>query len=186
MKESMGSLKLDIGCGATKKKGFIGVDILKLDGVDIVHNLTSFPYPFEDNSIDEIWMDNVLEHLPNPIRVVEEIHRISKNGAKITVAVPYFRSHYAFIDPTHVNFFGVNWFNYFDPSHIFQQKYQYSKAKFKIEKMLFDREWLDKKNYRFFHGLLMKFANKRPDTYEARLSHIFPLNSLTFYLTTMK
>ena len=100
--------KVDFGCGASKKNGFIGVDILKLDGVDIVHNLTSFPYPFEDNSVDEIWMDNVLEHLPNPMRVVEELWRISRNGTKIIIAVPYFRSHYAFIDPTHVNFFGVN------------------------------------------------------------------------------
>ena len=177
--------KLDLGCGATKKHGFIGVDILKLDGVDIVHNLTSFPYPFEDNSIDEIWMDNVLEHLPNPMRVVEEIHRISKNGAKITVAVPYFRSHYACIDPTHVNFFGVNWFNYFDPSHIFQRKMQYSHAKLKVEKIVFDREWLESK-YGFFHGILIRWANKNLERFEGRLSHIFPLNSLTYYLTIIK
>jgi len=105
----MKNLKLDIGCGGQKKTGFIGVDILRLEGVDIVHDLTTFPYPFEDNSVDEIYMDNVLEHLPNPIKVIEEIWRISKPGTTITVAVPYFRSHYAFIDPTHVNFFGVNW-----------------------------------------------------------------------------
>ena len=100
--------KLDLGCGSSKKNGFIGVDLLPLKGVDIVHSLTDFPYPFENDSIDEIWMDNVLEHLPTPVRVVEELHRICKSGAKITISVPYFRSMYAFIDPTHVNFFSIS------------------------------------------------------------------------------
>lgn len=178
--------KVDFGCGTSKKTGFIGVDILKLDGVDIVHSLTTFPYPFEDNSLDEIWMDNCLEHLPNPIRVIEELWRISKNETKITIAVPYFRSHYAFIDPTHVNFFGVNWFNYFDPKHIFQKKMQYSTATFNVNNFVFDREWTESKSHGFFHGLLIKFATKYPFQYEEKLSHIFPLNSLTFYLTVIK
>ena len=179
-------VKIDLGCGASKKPGFTGVDILKLDGVDIVHNLTSFPYPFEDGSVDEIWMDNVLEHLPSPMRVVEELWRISKNGTKITIAVPYFRGHYAFIDPTHVNFFGVNWFNYFDPRHVFQTKMQYSHARLNVDKFVFDREWTDTNTGGFLHRQLIKFANKRPNTYETKLSHLIPLNSLTFYLTVIK
>jgi predicted SAM-dependent methyltransferase len=87
-------IKLDLGCGASKKEGYIGVDSLKLPGVDIVHDLTFFPYPFSDNEIDEIIMDNVLEHLPQPLKVVEEIYRICKNNAQVTIAVPYFRSYY--------------------------------------------------------------------------------------------
>lgn len=177
--------KLDLGCGATKKEGFIGVDILKLSTVDIVHSLIEYPYPFEDNSIDEIWMDNVLEHLPSPMRVMEEVYRIAKNGAKITIAVPYFRSHYAFIDPTHVNFFGVNWFNYFDPRHNFQKKMQYSHIRFNLDKFTFDREWIES-NTGFFHKMLIRYANSNPERYESKLSHLLPLNSLTFYLTVIK
>ena len=179
-------VKLDLGCGASKKDGFIGVDSLKLPGVDIVHDLTIFPYPFEDNEVDEIMMDNVLEHLPQPLKVVEELYRICKNDALITIVVPYFRSYYATIDPTHVNFFGLNWFNYFDPSHPFQKKYQYSYAKFKVEKISFDKEWIDNKNRSWFHRRLIKLAEKNPTFYEARLSHLFPLNSLTFYLKVLK
>ena len=179
-------MKLDIGCGGQKKEGFIGLDILKLEGVDIVHDLTLFPYPLDDDSVDEVYMDNCLEHIPNPMKVVEEIYRISKNNTKVTIAVPYCRSHYAIIDPTHVNFFGVNWFNYFDPKHIFQQKMQYSTAKMNVKSITFDREWLIPKSHGFFHGLLIKFANKYPYKYEARLSHILPLNSLTFNLEVIK
>lgn len=185
-------MKLDLGCGASKRDGFIGVDSLSLPGVDIVHNLSAYPYPFEDNSIEEVWMDNVLEHIPNPLKVVEEIHRICKNGAKVKVGVPYFRSFYATIDPTHVNFFGVYWFNYFDPSHSFFHKYQYSTAKYKVEKIEFDRECkgVDYKIFKngggYFHQKLINYAEKNPERYESKLSHLLPLNSLTFYLEVIK
>ena len=85
-------LKLDIGCGISKREGFIGVDIIPLNGVDIVHDLNHFPYPFESDTASEVWMNNILEHLERPINVMEEIFRISKNYALIIVAVPYFRS----------------------------------------------------------------------------------------------
>jgi SAM-dependent methyltransferase len=177
--------RLDLGCGTTKKDGFIGVDTLELPGVDIIHDLNIYPYPFEDDSVDEILMDNVLEHIPNPLKVVEELYRICKNGAKVIIGVPYFRSFYATIDPTHINFFGVYWFDYFDPNNIFYKKYQYSNAKFLIERKEFDREW-NKKNINFFHRYLIKYAEKCPENYESKYSHIFPLNSLTFYLKVIK
>jgi len=69
--------KLDIGCGAAKKEGFIGVDKIPFSGVDIVHNLDTFPYPFADNEFEEIEMRNVIEHFSDPSKVMEEIHRIS-------------------------------------------------------------------------------------------------------------
>lgn len=177
-------MKIDIGCGSSKKDGYIGVDILDLPSVDIVHDLNTFPYPFNDNEIDEIWMDQVLEHLNEPMKVIEEFYRISKNGALVTIGVPYFRSFYATIDPTHKNFFGIYWFAYFDPTNPFCQKYQYSKARFIVKKVEFDREWKGKMS--FIHKILVRFAEKYPSRYEARLSHIFPLNSLTFYLEVTK
>lgn len=184
MKINENALKLDIGCGTSKRDGFIGVDIIMLEGVDIVHDLTKFPYPFVENSVEEIWMDNVLEHLENPLLVMNEIYRICKSDAKITISVPYFRSFYATIDPTHRNFFGVNWFNYFDPTHVFNQRYRYSDSRFQVNRIQFDREWAN--NSGFWHKKLIAFAEKHPDIYEAKLSHLIPLNSLTFYLKALK
>lgn len=181
-------LKLDLGCGISKRDGYLGVDSLSLSGVDITHNLDIFPYPFQDSEVDEIWLDNVLEHLEHPIKVMEEIYRISKNKAKITVAVPYFRSFYATIDPTHKHFFGINWFNYFDPTHPFFQKYCYTSAEFKVKKIEFNRESVNtRKGLRgLIRKLLVWYANKSPDRYESRLSHLLPLSSLTFYLEVIK
>jgi SAM-dependent methyltransferase len=110
------AVNIDLGCGQKKREGYIGVDALALPGVDIVHDLDVFPYPFEEGSAANVWMDNILEHVKDPLKVMEEGHRISADGATVVVSVPYFRSCYATIDPTHRNFFGVWWFCYFDPS----------------------------------------------------------------------
>jgi predicted SAM-dependent methyltransferase len=175
-------MKIDIGCGALKKEGFIGIDILELPEVDIVHDLNVFPYPIRENEVTEIWMDQVLEHLNDPLKVIEELYRICQNEASITICVPYFRSFYATIDPTHKNFFGISWFRYFDPDHYFCKRYQYSKARFKITRIEFDREF--KKG--LIHRGLVHFANRHPNLYESKISHLFPLNSLTFHLKVLK
>ena len=83
---------LDLGCGKKKRQGSIGVDYSDRHDADIIHNLNLFPYPFADNSIDKVYLDNVLEHLDDPMAVMAEVHRICKNGAEIKVIVPYFRS----------------------------------------------------------------------------------------------
>jgi len=183
LKNEMISTKLDIGCGSSKKEGFTGVDILKFPGVDIVHDLNHFPYPFKDNEIDEVWMDQVLEHLDEPMKVVEELFRICKNESTITISVPYFRSYCATIDPTHKNFFGIFWFSYFDPNHVHCKRYQYSKARFLQKNIEFDRG-IQKKG--FIYKLLVRFAHKFPVFYEVRLSHLFPLDGITFNLKVLK
>jgi predicted SAM-dependent methyltransferase len=177
--------RIDFGCGASKKAGFIGVDTLNLPGVDVTHDLNSFPYPFESNYADEIWLDQVLEHLNNPLKVIEELYRIGKNGCKISIGVPYFRSFYSVIDPTHVNFFGVHWFNYFDPEHPLNQRYRYTDAKLKVNGIEFDREFKNG-GISFIKKVFISFAEKHTNFYESKLSHLLPLNSLTFYLTVLK
>lgn len=91
---------LDLGCGKRKRKGVIGIDISKDTDADIIHDLNVFPYTFADNEFDYIYADNIIEHLDNVIKVVEELYRISKNGATVKIIVPFFRSHYIFIDLT--------------------------------------------------------------------------------------
>ena len=80
-----------------EKKGFIEVDILKLEGVDIVHDLNYTPYPFENNVSDEISMNNVLEHINNILRVIDELYRIGKNKCIINITVPYFNDSFCYI-----------------------------------------------------------------------------------------
>jgi len=125
-------MKLNLGCGNKKINGYIGVDFVKTKSTDIIHNLNYFPYPFEESSIDEMLVDNVLEHLDDLILTIEEFHRILKPGGIIKINVPYAKSDGAFKDPTHKHFFTEKTFQYFTENYTYNY---YSKARFKVNKI---------------------------------------------------
>lgn len=97
--------KLNFGCGRDIRKGWTNVDGQKSKGVDKSFDFEKFPYPFKENTFDYVLIDNVLEHINNPRKVLEELWRICKKDAKIEIIVPYYNSYYAYADVTHVNFF---------------------------------------------------------------------------------
>lgn len=169
---------LDLGCGKKKRADAIGVDFSNRHAADVIHNLNVFPYPFNDSEFDEIYLDNVLEHLDDPMQVMEEVHRVCKLGGSVKVIVPYFRSVWAFIDPTHKHFFTVDSFAYFDPQHAICQRYDYTLARFSVEKVIFNETLQN----RWTKKLMMKLANKYPNQYELYLSHLYPMDDISYYL----
>lgn len=171
--------KLDLGCGGKKREGAIGVDYSDRYGADVVHDLNNFPYPFPDNEFDEVYLDNVLEHLDEPISVLEEVHRVVKIGGKVKVIAPYFRSLWAFIDPTHKHYFTVNSLAYFDPRHAICNRYQYTSARFYVDNIVFNETL----TMRWSKRIVQKFANRYPHHYELYFSHLYPLDDITYYLT---
>jgi SAM-dependent methyltransferase len=98
---------LDVGCGAKKWPGATGLDISPDTEADVVHDLNAFPYPFEDDSFDQILMQDVIEHVDEPIRVMDELHRIARRGAHIQLRTPHFSSMLAYSDPTHRHYFSA-------------------------------------------------------------------------------
>lgn len=106
--------KLDFACGQNKREGFTGVD--ESGDADIIHDLFSFPYPFDDNSADEIHSSHFIEHLPMEyvmqngrrkdmlFAFIDECYRILKTGGKVTLIFPCASSDRAFQDPTHRRF----------------------------------------------------------------------------------
>lgn len=113
----MAKVKLDIGCGDKKTPGSTGLDSFPGSEVDVIHDLNVFPYPFEDNTFDEIYCNHILEHLPDLVSVMKELTRIAKPKAIIKVSVPYWASQRAFKDPTHVRFFTEHTFDYFSSDY---------------------------------------------------------------------
>ena len=77
-------LLLDIGCGTNKKQGYIGIDRIKLSGVDVVCDIEE-GLPFKDNTVDGIRVIQVLEHVRDLIFVLEEFWRVCKEGAEIGI-----------------------------------------------------------------------------------------------------
>jgi len=94
-------LKLDLGCGENKKEGFTGVDLFAK--TDIKADLLKFPWPWRDNSVEELWCSHFFEHIPGPTRVpwMDEAWRILIPNGKLTIIVPYWSSPRAIQDPMH-------------------------------------------------------------------------------------
>jgi len=174
--------KLDLGCGLRKRPGAIGIDVNPRSQADVVHDLNRFPYPFPQNHFDEIFCDNVLEHLDDVIKVMEELHRIAKPSAIVTIIVPFFPNRYANTDPTHKHFFGLHSFDYF-VAGTSNAGFLYSMARYDLVSVEFEKglthgHWFDR--------IITSFANARKELYENRLSNIFPMRNLTFELRVKK
>lgn len=174
--------KLNLGCGKDIKKGFINLDCEKLEGVDVIHDLNKFPYPFKNNTFKEIHGFNILEHLENTIKVMEEIHRIGNKGCKVIIRVPSFNSYLAYADPTHKKFFTYNSFNYFREGDMLGS--YYTKVRFKIK----ERRWIfdEGKTIGKINKPVSKVINKIPIFYQRFLAYMLPCSGLCFELEVIK
>ena len=85
---SVSSLRLNLGCGKRVLDGFLNLDKFPVDGRVGFLDLDVFPYPFKNDSVDEVVLSHVLEHLVDPLHVVEECHRILKPGGVLQVDLP--------------------------------------------------------------------------------------------------
>ncbi len=130
----MNSKKLNLGAGNNIKKNYLNLDFKQSEGVDVVHDLNVYPWPFKDCVFEEVLAENVIEHLDDFLKAMEEIYRISSIGSKINISVPYWNSSFAYIDPTHKKSFHELTFTFFDPdSNYCKERPYYTKARFKIK-----------------------------------------------------
>lgn len=106
--------KLNLGCGQFPKNEYINVDIDPRAKADIFHDLSIFPYPFNDEQFKLIEMSHVLEHLPDPLAVMREAWRLLIPGGTLHIGVPHFSRALTHYD--HKRGFDVTFPRYFDPS----------------------------------------------------------------------
>lgn len=171
---------LHLGCGMEKTPSSIGVDINPDSTADVIHDLNVFPYPFPANRFTTVVADNILEHLDNLVKVMEEIYRITKPGAKIYIKTAHFTSVDSFTDPTHKHFFTSRTFDYFIPGTDLY-KYHYSQAKFKKVRVV-----LGPTTENLFLKTVLAFINRFAKFYESRFAYIFPVGVISYELETLK
>jgi predicted SAM-dependent methyltransferase len=106
---------LDVGCGANKHPGAIGVDNNPRTAADVIHDLGTVPYPFEENEFEEIISRHAVEHVPDVMAFVTELYRITKPGGRIRLVTPHYTNPDWANDPTHRNHFNSYSFNVFMP-----------------------------------------------------------------------
>jgi predicted SAM-dependent methyltransferase len=99
-------MRLNLGCGGRKFPDWINVDKFPTCGPDQVVDLERFPWPWPDNSVDEVRMYHVLEHLgaetSTYLGIIKELYRVCRDNAMIHVIVPHPRHDDFLGDPTHV------------------------------------------------------------------------------------
>ncbi len=119
---------LDLGCGVRKVPGAFGIDVVALPGVDLVHDLEVTPYALPGNCADTIHLSHVLEHLANPLPVLEEVWRLARPDGRVFIRTPHYSGMTAWIDPTHRRTFSAQSFHYFG-----ENGYSYySSARFRV------------------------------------------------------
>ena len=111
------TLKINVGCGDKCKEGFEGVDKVNYGQEHVLDVEDTGLYPILDESVDEIFSSHFLEHIRNIDYVMREFWRVLKKGGTAHIIVPYFRSEWAFRDPSHVRFFTENTFFYFNQEY---------------------------------------------------------------------
>lgn len=121
MVDEGGAIKTEllIGCGNSRDKrmskqgdppGWSNLTTLDFSadcGPDVVHDLEVLPYPFADNSFDEIHAYEVLEHTGQQgdwrffFAQFGEFYRILKPNGCMFITVPTWNSVWAWGDPSH-------------------------------------------------------------------------------------
>ena len=108
---------------------------------------------------------------------MEEIHRVSRRGARILITVPHYSCSNAFTDPSHCHYFGWFSFDYFTGQHGHDY---YTEARFRCRsrRMYFHPSLINK--------LIWRLASRWPAMYERGWAWVFPAWFLSFELEVVK
>lgn len=111
-------MELLLGCGSSRERRIavngrqgwsklVTLDAYDGHAPDVVHDLNATPWPFEDDTFDEIHAYEILEHLGRQGDAASffahffEAWRILKPGGVLVATCPSYRSVWAFGDPSH-------------------------------------------------------------------------------------
>jgi predicted SAM-dependent methyltransferase len=101
----MDKCAVDIGCGESKLKGAIGIDLRKISGVNIVADARWLP--IRDEALDEIYSSHLVEHFGHQEteRLLSEWVRCLKKGGLFEIRCPDLRARcfLFFLNPSNEN-----------------------------------------------------------------------------------
>lgn len=113
---------------------------------DVVTDLSQ-RWPWDDSTVEDVKAFDIIEHLPDRIFTMNELHRVLKPGARAHIEVPDALRGAGFIqDPTHKTPWCLNSFQYFEADTFAHERLAKSygiTAKFKVVE-LYERQYRDK------------------------------------------
>jgi SAM-dependent methyltransferase len=83
----LGRWNLYVGGAGASPDGYVNIDILAFDGVDLLANAELLPFP--PNLFQRVECDAVLEHVRHPCSVMREIERVLQPGGFAHIVTPF-------------------------------------------------------------------------------------------------
>lgn len=114
-------LRLNLGCADRMLEGFVNVDITPGPGVTVAD--LRGRWPWADGSVQRIVALDVIEHLPDKIHTLNEMHRVLCAGCVAEILVPSTEGPGAWQDPTHVSFWNRNSFRYYTAGDPYRERF---------------------------------------------------------------
>lgn len=122
-------IRLDVGCGINKQKGFIGMDMFKHAKVDIVHDIQKFPWPVPKDVCFQILLSHVWEHIEPKYRfkLMDELWMICRYDGQLLISCPHAGSMLEAAHPAHYMCPNESTFTFFDPDYYLWHACSYKK-----------------------------------------------------------
>lgn len=82
------ALMLNVGAGVHRPHpDIVNTDIFYYKGIDLVANAEELPLP--TGSVDAVVCESLLEHVPNPKKIVSDMFRVLKPGGQMYIVIPF-------------------------------------------------------------------------------------------------
>ncbi len=104
--------QINLGCGTRVLEGWTNVDLVPLPGVDVVHDLDVFPWPFEDERATIVIAFDIFEHVDKPLEFMNECWRVLQAGGLLMIHTSHWQTENSYTDPTHKRFCTERTFDY--------------------------------------------------------------------------
>lgn len=126
--EAWSPTQINLGSGKDYKPGWLNLDVIDRAEPDLVLDLgkpQDFPVKavtrfgtelvLEAGSVDKVYANNVLEHVPDLPCLMTNVLTLLKEGGEIEIEVPYEKALTAWQDPTHIRAMNENsWIYYIE------------------------------------------------------------------------
>jgi hypothetical protein len=124
--------KLNLMCGPTRLDGYVNADWIIAPGVETTYIDPIHPvFPWRDNRFEFILWNQGPEHLLDVNATIQELYRISVDGAEWYLETVGWRDPNAYGDPTHFSHWGSAILNFYRPEG--QGGKRYEPARFTFE-----------------------------------------------------
>ena len=94
-------LRINLGAGSVIEPGWVNHDLVPLPGIDVAHDLDTYPWPWDDGIADRVKAYDVFEHVWHPYPFIRECWRILRAGGVLDIHTVHYKSPNYHRDPDH-------------------------------------------------------------------------------------